>query len=269
MRRQRLKICATAILVAAISLPATAALVIYQDDFSGQGSVSLNGQAPDVRPGAETWTINNSTALPLGWRANGDVIATGGGVNGQTAIQLPFTPQPGNIYTLKGRISLTTGTGQWVGLGFSSALTNADGESGLFAFSTIDGFSWALHGDQGANTYQAFGGPETANLTVNTFSVNPTDIRTVLDTTGSQWKTSFFVTSANLNSGNELLAGSFTYTTNPSINAVGFTKGQSVGGLIDNFSLEVEAIPEPSAALFGALSLTVVVALRLRGKLQR
>jgi len=262
-------ICRNATLLAALLVSAVQASAawntIYEDTFSGLGSTSLNGAAPTTRPGSETWAFNNATALN-GFRANGDAIATGGGANGQISALLPFSPLAGSKYQLSGRISLTTATGQWVGLGFSDALTTADGTSGLFAFSALNGISWALHGDTGANSLQAFAGPDTANLVANTFSVNPTDLRIVFDTTGAQWTTTYFATSANLNGGLETQIGNtFAYAVNPTVLGVGFTKGQDVGGIIDNFKLEVEVVPEPTSLALGLLGgLSLLVARRRR-----
>lgn len=256
-------VCCAALLAGAVNAPA-AWNTIYSETFSGLNTTSMIGKAPDIAPGAETWALNNGTMLDA-WKADGSALATGGGVLGQSSLLLPFAPVAGNTYQLSGRISLTTATGQWVALGFADRLTTTDGTSGLFAFSALNGVSWALHGDLGANSLQAFAGPDTANLMANTFSVNPTDLRIVLDTTGAQWTTTVFATSANLNGGAELQIGTFAYASNPTILGVGFSKGHDVGGLVDNFRLEVAVVPEPTVLSLGVLGgLTLLLASRRR-----
>lgn len=232
---------------------------IYLDDFSGSGSTTLNGLAPDVRPGSETWTLNNTTAFDS-WKANGSVVA-GGALSGQNSIQLAFSPAAGNIYQLKVTMDLSTSaTAQWVGLGFSDALTNPDGTGGAYAYgSGISGYSWMLHTDASGNQVQAFGGAQIANYVGVNWGLNPVDMRIVLDTTGAAWKSDFFITSSATGP-LEVTLGSFTYVSNPTIMAVGLTKVQDVGGFVDNFSLEVQAVPEPTTmalGLIGGLSLLV------------
>lgn len=58
------------------------------------------------------------------------------------------------------------------------------------------------------------------------------------------------------------LGSTFTYATNPTILAVGFSKHESVGGSVDNFKLEVDAIPEPSSALLGLLGISFLLSRR-------
>lgn len=91
---------------------ATAATVIYQDDFSGGSTTDLNGLAPDVRPGAEVWAAN-----PL-FKADGLV---GPGANDASA-WLPFTPQAGNIYTLTTTYEVDPASQtSWISIGFSNS----------------------------------------------------------------------------------------------------------------------------------------------------
>lgn len=229
--------------------------MIYEDSFSGPAGTSLNGQAPTVRPGSETWSFNSASAFEAGFQADGTVNAGGDtATNGRVAALLPFTPQSGNIYTLSATISATTATSQWIALGFANGLTGA---SGLFAFGNINGLSWMLKGDTGTSALQGFAGPATQNIVANTFAGNPVNLRIVLDTTGAAWTTSMFTDATQRGS-------TYTYTTNPSIQAVGFSKGDLVGGSVDNFKLQVEAIPEPSSVLLGLLGISFLTSRRRR-----
>lgn len=235
------------------AIQASAAVsTIYEDSFSGSAGTSLAGQAPTVRPGSETWAFNSATSFATGFQADGTVSAGGGSPNGRVAALLPFTPAAGNTYTLSATLSATLASGQWMALGFADKLTGA---SGLFAFGNVNGVSWMLKGDTGSSALQGFAGPATGSIIVNTFAGNPVNLQIILDTTGSQWKTSMFNNAVQLGS-------TFTYATNPTILAVGFSKHESVGGSVDNFKLEVDAIPEPSSALLGLLGISFLLSRR-------
>lgn len=257
--KTNITICCNAAVLAALlagAVQASAAWnTIYSDTFGG-GATTLNGQAPTVAPGSETWTLNAPLAFDS-WKANGSVVG-GAGLLGQSSIQLPFSPVAGNIYQLKVTMDLSSSsTAQWVGLGFSDALS---GNSGAYAYgSGISGYSWMLHTDAGGNQVQAFGGAQIDNFVGWNWSLNPVDMRIVLDTTSAAWKTDFFITSSATGA-SEVTLGSFTYAVNPTIAAVGLTKVQDVGGFVDNFSLEVQVVPEPTTlalGLVGGLSLLV------------
>ncbi len=235
--------------------PADAAWnTIYSDDFSGSSGTSLNGLAPDVAPGAETWTLNDAGSFDS-WKADGSALAGGAGALGQTSMQLPFSLTAGNVYQLSARVAPTSSTGQWIAFGFSDRLTSSAGASGLFAFGQVNGVSWLFYGDTSSGgQFNAFGGPDTANPIGGSYAGGgnlPADFRILLDTTGSLWKTSLFITP---NGGSETQIGStFNYAANPTINAVGFSKGQNVAGLVDNFQLQVQVVPEPTALSLGLL----------------
>lgn len=219
------------------------ALIIYQDDFSGSSTDNLEGLAPDVRPGTEVWTMPNSLALRQ-WKANGNVEA-GGFLNGQNSIQLPFTPQPGNIYKLRTTIQVDGAElfGKWIGFGFSNKLLQVEGEEttegeSAFAFSTIEGAPWAFLADWVSVVH--FAGPQNNNILTDSNTAwglgvgVPTPLRLELDTTADQWTTTLFRESDEFQ-----YAEPYTFPTNPTIEAVGFTKVQGSLGQITNFSLEV------------------------------
>jgi hypothetical protein len=249
---------------------ASAWQTIYEHSFSGLASVSLNGVASDVRPGSEVWTLNNNTAFDS-WKADGSVVAGGAtAADGRSSIQLPFTPAAGNLYQLSvtlGPVS-SSDNNQWIGTGFSTALNNADGGSGLWAFGAgINGNPWLIHRTPATGgQFTGFAGPATANPFGSSYAgSNPLGVRILLDTTAAEWTSSIFVTAANINGGAETQLGStFVYTTNPTINAVGFTKGDLVSGSVDNFKLEVQAVPEPSVMALGLLGGLGLLMLRRR-----
>jgi len=117
------------------AMQAAAQTTIYSDNFVGSSSTSLNGAAVQNSPlGPENWTLNNTTAYSA-WNADGSVVNGGSATASQneSSILLPFTPVAGNVYTLKGTVNVTSSS-TWMGLGFSTALSNASGAEGDFAF---------------------------------------------------------------------------------------------------------------------------------------
>lgn len=208
-------------------------VTIYEDDFSGDAGTSLSGATPDVRPGTETWSFQNSTAL-VGFEADGTAVATGQGVLGQVAALLPFTPEPGRRYRLTGTMNATA-SGQWIALGFADRLTTANGQSGLFAFSPLNGIAWALQAGPGAHASQAFAGPDITDVIFNNFNIGEATWIIELNTSAEQWTVNFF-------RGGVQRGTTHTYLSNPTILGVGYSKGHDVPGYIDNFKLEYQDI---------------------------
>jgi hypothetical protein len=235
---------------------------IYSDTFSGPAGTSLNGRA--VEFGTGSWTLNNNNSFDS-WKADGSTVAGGVGVLGQTAMQLAFTPSAGYKYQLSARIAPSSASGHWVGFGFGDRLTSSDGASGLYAYGDINGISWLFYGDSGSGgQFNAFGGPDVDNPLGGSWTGgnNPADFRIVLDTSEALWKTSLFITPSG---GSEIQIGStFAYAANPTIAAVGFSKGQNFAGAVDNFKLEAQVVPEPSAMALGLLGGAALLLARRR-----
>lgn len=208
-------------------------VTIYEDDFNGAAETSLRDSAPDIRPGEEAWSFQNSTALD-GFMADGTAVATGGGVLGQVAALLPFTPERGRLYRLTGTMNATA-TGQWISLGFADRLTTADGQSGLFAFSPLNGIAWALQAGPGAHASAAFAGPDVTDQIFNNFNIGESTWVIELNTSAAQWTVNFF-------RGGVQRGSTYTYDSNPTIQGVGFSKGHDVPGYVDNFKLEYQDI---------------------------
>jgi autotransporter-associated beta strand protein len=205
---------------------------IYSDNFDGDAT-TLNGRVTPV--GSGTWQFNSPTSFAEAYLSNGMMNGGGGPTDGRVAALLPFTPQEGNIYRLKGTISATdpSGNGQWAGLGFADAL---EGASGLFAFGDINGNPWMLRNAWAA--VQGFAGPQNQNILFQTES-SLAELQIELDTTELAWKTTMFLNGTQR-------GNTFTYTTNPTIVGVGFTKVDVVSGSVGAFSLEVQPVPGPT-----------------------
>jgi hypothetical protein len=197
---------------------ATAA-TIYSQTFTG-GSSTLAGTTSTT--GGGTWAGGNILDL------NGNTYATPG-ING--AVSLPFTPSSGFVYDLSATISMSPAD-NWLGVGFLQ-------DNGVYGFlppPSSPNTPTALRrnaggGDQG---WELYPGASTGALTSNNVLVR-------LDTTGAQWKTSFF-------QGGTQIGSTYTYTSgNPTINYVGFVMEGAGSGVTGNVSaFQLTAVPEPS-----------------------
>jgi hypothetical protein len=182
------------------------AAVIYSQDFPLDGNPLL-GTTSTV--GGGTWSGNNLFNIA------GYTSGTGG------AIALAFTPQSGYIYDLTATINIANDNGSWIGAGFLSTINDA------YGFTGTPNSSAAIRND---GSWTAFPGGGTG--------ITSTDLRIRLDTTGSQWVSSFY-------QGGVQMGSAYTYTSgNPTINYVGFVSEGTAEGSVSAFQLT--AIPEPS-----------------------
>jgi hypothetical protein len=222
---------------AGLSVGANAA-VIYSQTFTG-GTNTLAGTTSTT--GGGTWTGANIL------NRNGLTYPTIG-ING--AVSLAFTPSSGFVYDLTATINVTAAAANWLGVGFLQ-------DNGVYGFLGETPTPMALlrnagGGDEGWELYPGAG---TGVLSSNNVLVR-------LDTTGAQWKTSFF-------QGGTQIGSTYTYTSgNPTINHVGFVMEGAGTGVTGNVSaFQLTAIPEPSTyamVLGGLLNLSLIRRRRVR-----
>ncbi len=199
--------------------------VIYADDFSGSGS--LNGSSPDTAPGADTWTASSF------WNADGTKTA-----NNTASAWLPFSPEAGKVYTLSADVNPDfSSSTNWLSMGFGG---NAPGDMDTAQFQGGgNGASpWMLfrEADDSPSVIQTFGGP-VANHDLTPDIVGSARLEIILNTTGANWTAEWKADGATLRN--------YTYTTNPTIESVGFGGFTSATGSLDNFSL-VEGEVDPA-----------------------
>jgi hypothetical protein len=177
---------------------------IYSQTFTG-GATPIVGTAPTT--GGGTWEGAN-------------IINSDGNTTGDSgAISLPFTPQSGFIYDLTANINVTTGDSSWLGVGFLNHNDDA------FGFLPPANTPAALRRIAGWEIW-----PQNA-----AFSVTNNAVTVRLDTTGAQWKTAMF-------QGGVQIGSTYTYTTNPTINHVGFVSEGTVVGSVSAFNLTATAV---------------------------
>ncbi len=233
-------VCAVVVFLAVTGLSVTAAraAVIYADDFDG-GNAFLQGKAPDVRHGGETWQANDNGRF----RADGRVVAGGK----QDAVLLPFTPRAGNVYTLSATVDTTAGGSDWIALGFCEKKRNVNFSDTSF------GYGWILiRKNRGAEGSQTFTGSGGRGVEAAAATGGGQEIRIVLDAADaepSNWTVAWFLNGDRIRAATKAAAGDYG-----KIAYVGFSRYAAAAGTIDDFRLETTAgtgtsrgiaLPEP------------------------
>jgi hypothetical protein len=213
--RQTLKtnlvILGVIVMTAAAPSNRASAAVIFSQDFTG-GNATLAGTTSTTGNG--TWAGNDILTL------NGN---TNNGPNFNGAVSLAFAPSSGFIYDLTATINVSAGT-DFLGVGFLNA-------NNVYGFFAAQNTPTTL---QKATLWENWPAGGTTSRTSNNVLIR-------LDTTGAQWTTSVF-------QGGVQMGSTFTYTTNPTINYVGFVMegaGSGVTGNVSAFQL-TSVVPEPS-----------------------
>jgi len=223
-------------IVAAISVLAPPVTVIYSDTM-GNSAATLNGRVPDTTDtGSATWTAATT------WNTDGSEAAA---TTGTGLAFLPFTPQPGRIYTLSADIENFDISGNnWTALGF------ANGTDVVDQWHTVNSpVGWFLaRGDNSPppnQDNQAFIGPYTGNG--QAFNYAPTAMthyQIILDTTPSSSANWTFTYLAN---GTVYVPATVFGGSGPTITTVGFGNEGASTSHVMNFVLSQQV---PFAAPF-------------------
>lgn len=221
------------------------AMVIFEETFSGSSSSPLDGTAPEVRPGTETWISG------AGFSADGSMTNSGsawlpyalGNEVYEINLGIDLTPSSSTAYMA---ISFITSNQPWS----TSTFNGVTGTYTTFGFRpNRDVEFWA--GDR--NNGNVDGGRLSSLVSLTG------QIRMVLNLTGTNWTVDVFYTP---NGGSEIVldingtdAGTaYTYATNPpSIKGIGITSNVNSAGRFTHYSLSV--IPEPSSVVLIGLGL--------------
>jgi len=232
-----MKAMALVCLVAAGSVPAIpaaeGATIVYFDPLNGTDA-PLTGTSPGERSGGAgtgVWTADNGGAF----RADGRVLG-----DGHSGVFLPFTPEPGKIYTLTADID-TTGAGDqglgWISLGFATL----DG-NGAFDAPSVDGYGTMIVREVRGPWGRAFAGVrDEGEPIIFSTTPGPQELKTVLDASDpdeSNWTMEFF--NADTSVGGPVTAANGSFAN---ISHAGFTRWQGTTGLVKNFKLVAEPAP--------------------------
>ncbi len=235
------------------ALPPTppADAILFQDDFSGQGTNPLNGTTPDV------------TTLSTNWVADTEYKANGAATTGQVSRRAYLTlggliddnrGNPDATYTLSATLNVPAGTTAiWEAIGFWNENTPAEN----FGSSPSNGTAWMLRRDNAQ--LRVFRGLRTGNgLTESTSTPNniagKVDLRVVLDLTSWNGTSSFgtvtyFAKLATATTYTEIKSGPLD-ASNSTFRAVGLGGGGVVAADFDFFQLAKSPEIAPSLAGF-------------------
>ncbi|MFN3166102.1 MAG: PEP-CTERM sorting domain-containing protein [Phycisphaeraceae bacterium] len=228
------------------------ATTLFSDNFDGAVGVDLNGLAPDVAPGAETWVAGES------FDADGLVDDFAG-----SSATLAFTPQQGFIYTLDASFRNFTATANaatpvendWLAVGFVNGQSDQVNTNSRFVSGDVNGIAWvfmradasaggpsrAFLGTAASGTQGNTGGIDWSDATLAGMFGADIDYRIVLDTSNGagNWTATWFAK----------LAADATYTeivsakplADEAIDSVGFARSNpGFTASITNFSLDAQ-----------------------------
>ena len=236
----------TALLVAAACSVANAA-VIYQDNFVGSDGSPLNGAAPDVRPGSETWSA------AANYEANGDVNSSG-----NASAWLPVTIAQGHVYVLSGTFTTLNTDAGWLALSFATSDRPED-----TWYQAPDGYGAYLNrGNGDASTYT---GLNTTGATAYTgiHSDGVVTVAIMLDATDADSANWTIAWSATGNTGSVNQTGTLAADGDyGNIAHIGFSNSAS-GDYGTLSSMTFELVPEP--ATMGLLAGGALAMLKRRG----
>jgi hypothetical protein len=196
---------------------------IYHENFSGQSTVSLNGSAPDIRPGAEIWTSNEK------YKADGSFLFSSESTSARA--WLPVTIEAGKIYKLELTGTLTPGgtASQSIGVAFTSDrgdISNNLLSSARMMAAVILRNSGSVEAFANAND----GSSTTAVGSSLGNSISGSSLCIVLSTytDDTKWKADYYI--------NDTLIGTYTWDTTPTaITRVAISTGTSSGNLAGTF----------------------------------
>jgi len=240
----------------------TQAAVVYQEDFDGDNTTSLNGTAPNIAPGSQTWTASTTVVM----HTDGSIAATGG-----ASAWLPYTFAANQIYTLTATVDVAyqnasvtpAGIGFTTNAPLSSSAVNlaASGDYGILQLRR--GGSWVFfEGDTNNSTATAAG--------TGLFSSNQDnyEIKLVLDTSAANWTLAGYMNGVQVDLNGAGTGMLFTYTTNPSLTGVGINYASSSYNF-EGFTLSATAVPEPHGMALVAVGGVVMMTFRRRSKVNR
>ena len=237
--------------------PASAA-IIFSDTFSNNGA--LNGSAPTVRPGGETWSSTSTVAS-----GSLNVAAT-------TSSFIAWTPQANEIYRLSVDIrssGTVSSTSTYGGFGFfgnsvTTANTYAGSANTPWGFIRTGNPTSTSIGDTVFRPLGVATSDQNTNLTV-TNTINLALVLNTNDTSGTagvQWSLSFFI-NGNQQGATYTYSAAETTALAAAITSIGLTGSTDVNSVsYDNFTLET--IPEPSGLMLSASALGLLAIRRRR-----
>jgi hypothetical protein len=195
--------------------------ILYSNEFNG-GTWNLNGTAM-TEVNSLVGGTNTTWIDVLGTNDLGNPGMYGSGLDntaqGNSWI-VPFTPEPGFIYTETAQVTFSAWPGNWIGIGYCQNVVS-NTTAARFDDNGPNGLNWILLQDSTANTEFIDGVDNSFVLNQNGFftvaAYLPHTIQIVLDTTQPAWTQSASVDGVS--------AGTNTFIAhNPAITGAGITQ---------------------------------------------
>jgi hypothetical protein len=228
------------------------ATVIYYDDFSGNSASNLNGTAPDIRPGDETWIAQtNSASWTFTYHADGTVDDDSGG---SKSAWLPVTIDQGNVYVLSSTFAVNTDASDasWVALSYAAQSSTYGywyGNGGYGAYLNRRNGQASTYAGENLQGSTAYAGPihdngvVTVTITLDASDADPANWTMQWGASGNQGSINQPATTAS--------AGSYS-----NIHYIGFSN--TTPGMLSNVTFQV--IPEPVSLVLPGLGGLVIAA---------
>lgn len=240
-------------------LQSAPAALLLSDDFNTVSSgVNINGRAPNVNNvNSNNWVASTATFLGNG---SGGLSATAtSSTPGRSAsidLGVDYLASNPGIYEMSLTITQPTSTAlSWIGLGFSQGndvAQNLVGNNGNpWMLFRLNG-SVNVYGGAGVSNQLTNGGSTVPNPATVTAPRDVPNIFTLtLDTSVPNWTLNAALNGVPVDVNGSDPGLAYTFTTNPTLSryatiSAGYNTAAGTG-TIDNFSLSVTPIPEPSS----------------------
>ena len=243
--------------VALLSICATSAraATVFQDNFNRVGP--LNGSTPSTTPGG-TWTAQS------GFATDGTKVNAGPAFLQSAYVPMPVTITSGNVYTLSATMfrGLSSDNTAIMIFGFFDATPSWNGST-----SVDNGHAIAIAPRNNVPAVQPM---------LNGF-VSASDIPVADGTNGVTYGVRLYETAPNawsavaveLTPTNQVISFAPTPISLTNIFTIGMISGSTLPPYIDNLTLDVTPVPEPSTLVLGIAGLAGVGLVTLRKKYRR
>ena len=226
----------------------TRAAVLYDENFTGSASTTLNGQIPDVdqNGGFNAWRAHTT------YLADGNMTPPAGGSGGF----LPFIPTAGHVYTLSASVTGITGAAgtnnAWIAIGFTESVPSnpqITSNDTRFISGPSTGKAWMLFRSNfatGGLTHQTHRGSadngttNPADFTGSFTAAGDIDLQIVLDTTAATYTAAYYAKRPGDVGYTAVSAGALPLAAQD-IGGIGFATSAaaaSIDGRMTNFTLE-------------------------------
>ena len=234
--------------------------VIFFDDFgTASGTSDLQGRTPVTTPGND-WRARSGWVIQ-----DGEALLTGSD-NAMAGIDLGadyFSTNSG-IYSLKSTITMTPdgNSDLWYGIGYSNFISEGQNRGFYETSASNQGMPWMFMRQNGELDVRVAGG--TSVFSATGYDVSNFEIELVLDTTVTNWTVDAYFNGTQLDLNGVSIGNSYTYSTNPTLSAVGLSAPDGVVGSVQSITLQTVPEPETYALILGAVSLLTLVGRRRR-----